>query len=845
MPDFERLPKTIKPVHYKLDLIPNLQDFSIKGSETIDLKVVEATSTINLNCLDIKITSATLNQQKLDLEKCLTYDETNEACSFKLDSELPVGDASLSLEFDAVLNDKLKGSYRSTYKNGAGEEKFCGVTQFESTDARRCFPSWDEPAVKAEFTCSLTIDKNLMCLSNMPETGAENKENDTVKHQYDKSPIMSTYLLAFFVGEADHVTGQTKHGVEVRVFTPLGKKSHGEFALHMGIKCLEYYEDYFNVKYPLPKCDQIGLDDFSAGAMENWGLVTYRSNCLLIDPENSSTATKERVAIVVAHELAHQWFGNLVTMEWWTHLWLNEGFASFMEYLATDAVYPNYNIFDTFVKNDFSMGMSLDALDSSHPTEVDEIFDHISYCKGSSVIRMLHSWIGDKNFRTGMSLYLNRHKYTNALTEDLWAALEEASEMPVGKVMSTWTSQMNFPLVKVEKVSEKKIKISQKKFSANGPGQKTEHDSLWHIPIQICSSNKPQETVKTVVLDSQEMEIEFEEKADWYKLNVGAVGFYRVEYDDELRNALKVDSMMVRDRLQLQSDTFALCKAGYIPMTNYLDTVALYKHETNYAVLSDVLANLSEIGKVCWNLDEATRASFSKWRIEFLQNAKNHCGFEKKEFEDHSTSLLRSSVVSTLGGLGDCETVKWCESAFEKHVSGEKLIQGDLRNAVFGTIAAHAKNVETIDSLIGLWEKNSDSVEEQQNIERAIGLTKNKETIDAVMKWCAEKVRTCNKPYTYVYVCAGSLLGCETFWNLMKSDIEAIKTEFTGFARQAIIARTVKYFGTQDKHDEIKKFFEANKIVGAERAIPQMLENIQNKATILERDGDNIKNYFK
>ena len=302
---------------------------------------------------------------------------------------------------------------------------------------------------------------------------------------------------------------------------------------------------------------------------------------------------------------------------------------------------------------------------------------------------------------------------------------------------------------------------------------------------------------------------------------------------------------MVRDRLQLQSDTFALCKAGYIPMTNYLDTVALYKHETNYAVLSDVLANLSEIGKVCWNLDEATRASFSKWRIEFLQNAKNHCGFDKKEFEDHSTSLLRSSVVGTLGGLGDSETLKWCESAFEKHVSGEKLIPGDLRNPVFGTIAAHAKNVETIETLISLWEKNSDSVEEQQNIERAIGLTKNKETIDVVMKWCAEKVRTCNKPYTYVYVCAGSLLGCETFWNLVKSDIEAIKTEFTGFARQAIIARTIKYFGTQDKHDEIKKFFEANPMVGAERAIPQMLENIQNKATILERDGDNIKNYFK
>jgi len=551
--------------------------------------------------------------------------------------------------------------------------------------------------------------------------------------------------------------------------------------------------------------------------------VTYRSNCLLIDP-----------------------------MEWWTHLWLNEGFASFMEYLATDAVHPSYAIFDTFVKNDFSMGMSLDALDSSHPievpvnhpSEVDEIFDHISYCKGSSVIRMLHSWIGDANFRSGMALYLNRHKYTNALTEDLWAALEESSGMPVGKVMSTWTSQMGFPLVRVEKLSDTKIKISQKKFSANGPASVKEAQ-LWHIPIQICSSNKPQETVKTVVLDCADMEVEMEEKADWFKLNVGAVGFYRVEYDDSLRAALKVDSMMVRDRLQLQSDTFALAKAGYIPMTNYLDTVALYKNETNYAVLSDVMANLSEIGKVCWNLPAETRENYKKWRIEFLQNAKKHCGFEKKEFEDHSTALLRSSIVGTLGGLGDEETLKWCEEAFKNHCSGEKMIEGDLRNPVFGAIASHAKDVAVIESLIKLWEDNSESIEEQQHIERSIGLTQSRETVDAVMKWVGGKVRTCNKPYTYVFVCAGSMLGLETFWDYMKNNIEAVKTEFTGFSRQAIISRTLKYFGTQEKHDEIKKFFEANPIVGAERAIPQMLENIQNKADILERDGDSIKNYFK
>lgn len=275
--------------------------------------------------------------------------------------------------------------------------------------------------------------------------------------KFDKTPIMSTYLVAVVVGEYDFVEGKSSDGVLVRVYTPKGKKEQGQFALEVATKVLPYYNKYFNIAYPLPKMDLIAIADFSAGAMENWGLVTYRETCLLVDPQNTSTVRKQWIALIVGHELAHQWFGNLVTMEWWTHLWLNEGYASFVEFLCVAHLFPEYDIWTQFVTDTYIKALELDALKNSHPievpvghpSEIDEIFDDISYNKGASVIRMLHSYIGDEDFRKGMSLYLNRHSYSNALTEDLWAALEEASSKPVGDVMSTWTKQQGFPVLKV------------------------------------------------------------------------------------------------------------------------------------------------------------------------------------------------------------------------------------------------------------------------------------------------------------------------------------------------------------------------------------------------------------
>ncbi|KAG8229240.1 hypothetical protein J437_LFUL007926, partial [Ladona fulva] len=503
---FERLPKSVVPRHYELLLQPNLKTFVFQGRETVNLQVNENTDKIILNSLDLEIRNVEFacGDGRVLKPANVALSADDETLTLTFPEVLPTGDGKLSISFTGELNDKMKGFYRSKYTSPSGEECYAGVTQFEATDARRCFPCWDEPALKATFDISLRVPKMKVALSNMPvkserdlsvdeanelvdgaKGGGGESENDPLREiHFLRTPVMSTYLVAVVVGEFDKVEATSRDGVLVRVYTPVGKAEQGQFALDVAAKVLPYYKDYFQIAYPLPKIDLIAIADFSAGAMENWGLVTYRETCLLVDPENTSAVRKQWIALVVGHELAHQWFGNLVTMEWWTHLWLNEGYASFVEFLCVEHLFPEFDIWTQFVTDTYIRALELDCLKNSHPievpvghpSEIDEIFDDISYNKGASVIRMLHRYIGDEDFRRGMNTYLTRHQYGNTFTEDLWAALEEASNKPVGAVMSTWTKQMGFPTVKVveqkqEGDNQRRLKVMQHKFCADGSTQ--------------------------------------------------------------------------------------------------------------------------------------------------------------------------------------------------------------------------------------------------------------------------------------------------------------------------------------------------------------------------------------
>ena len=371
------------------------------------------------------------------------------------DEALPTGDGVLWISFSGVLNDHLVGFYRGTYVDG-GVKKNMAATQFEPADARMCFPCWDEPALKATFKVTVEVPSELTALSNMP--AIQETVNGHLKTVYfEESSTMSTYLVAVVVGLFDHIEDTTADGIKVRAYCPVGKADQGKFALDVAVKTLDMFTGYFSMPYPLPKMDMVAVPDFSGGAMENYGLIIFREIELLYDEMHSGAYRKQRLTIVVSHEVAHQWFGNLVTMEWWTHLWLNEGFATWISNLATDWLFPEWKIWTQFVQ-ETTGGLRLDALEQSHPIEVEvhharsvlEIFDAISYEKGSSVIRMLQSYLGDDVFQRSMSTYMKRYAGKNAKTDDLWSVLSEESGIQVNSMMDTWTKQKGYPLISVK-----------------------------------------------------------------------------------------------------------------------------------------------------------------------------------------------------------------------------------------------------------------------------------------------------------------------------------------------------------------------------------------------------------
>jgi puromycin-sensitive aminopeptidase len=470
---FQRLPINVLPVNYDVKLTPDLSKFSFDGSVNIDVHVQASTKSIVVNAAELEILNCKFSVQGgSDVPAKVTLQEEQETATFEFDNELPVGKGNLEIAYKGTLNDKMKGFYRTRYTTPWGEERFAAATQFEATDARRALPCWDEPEHKATFDVTLVVPYDRVALSNMNAIKDDRISQTLRQVTFARSPKMSTYLLAFVVGEFDYVEDRDSNGVLIRVYTPQGKSEQGKFALEVAKKTLPFYHKYFNVDYPLPKMDLITIPDFAAGAMENWGLVTYRERYLLVDPSNTSIASKQLVALVVGHELAHQWFGNLVTMKWWTHLWLNEGFATFVEYLCVDhCLGEKFDIWTQFNSQTYSPALKNDALANSHPievevghpNEVEEIFDMISYSKGASIIRMLHDWIGDENFRKGMNQYLTKFQYSNAETGDLWASLGMASGQPVADIMGTWTEKMGYPVLTV---SRKQVSQSDSMLSA-------------------------------------------------------------------------------------------------------------------------------------------------------------------------------------------------------------------------------------------------------------------------------------------------------------------------------------------------------------------------------------------
>lgn len=845
-----RLSKDIVPVRYRLFLKPDLETFVFTGEETISLQLKKSTDTITLHSVDLKIKNVVWKSGKASLKGKIAYDKKSETAIFTFPKMIPAESGELSLKFSGILQENLRGFYRSKYMVD-GHEYYMATTQFESTDARRAFPSFDEPSMKAIFDVSLMIPPLTTAISNTLETEVIEHEGGYKVVNFAPTPKMSTYLLAFIIGQFEFIEGKTKRGVVVRIFVTPGKKSQAIFALETAIKTLDFYEQYFDIDYPLPVLDLIAVPDFAAGAMENWGAVTYRETAILVDDVHSSAANKQWVALVIAHELAHMWFGDLVTMEWWTHLWLNEGFASYIEYLAVDKLFPEWDIWTQFVQLDHAGALSLDGLktthaievDVHHPSEISEIFDAVSYSKGASVIRMLSTYLGEKDFRDGLRQYLKKHAYGNASTVDLWSAFEKVSGKPVKSMMQNWTRKPGYPFIRVNEKSNLLQLTQQRYFSSSVVARREKDTTTWAIPLPATIGGKQN---KLYYMDRKSLTIPKPEKNEWIKLNTGETSLIRIDYPGSylarLHDPIARKKLSVVDRFGVIRDAFDLSQTGYLPTSEALALVAHYGNEDNYVVWSEIASQLGTIKNLL--SDKPYFDQFTSFGETLFTPLALKMGWEKKKGEPHTHILLRSMALSQAGLYGSSEVIKKAQDLFAKVQKGTVTIDADIRGVVYN-LTGRSGGEKEYKLLEEMYLKET-LQEEKERLSKALCFFQDKKLLKKALEFSfSQQVRLQDSFIMVNYVWANPQ-GKELTWEFVKKHWDDILKKYG--AGGHLLPRFIKpasLFSTKEKAAEVRSFFKTHKAPGAQRTVEQVIEKIYANHEWLSRDEKGIKQFLQ
>lgn len=854
------LPETARPSKYRIKLQPDLKNFTFDGEQSVDLLILEATSTIVLNSIDLEISNTTLHANGTTLtSKSVTIDKDAETATLDFGETIQPGDARLEMVFTGELNDKLMGFYRSEYTSQDGETRYLATTQFEPTDARRAFPCWDEPAKKATFEVTLVFSDEYQAVSNTPVVEEAVPGPGLKSVRFAETPIMSTYLLVFIVGNLTSIEERAAGGTTVGVWTTPGKEDQASFALDTSVKLLSYFNEYFGIPYPLPKLDHIAIPDFAAGAMENWGAVTYRETALLVDPDNSSAGTRQRVAEVIAHEMAHMWFGDLVTMEWWDDLWLNESFASWMGNKAVDWLFPEWEMWTQFVNMDTNRALSLDGLKNSHPieqavknpAEVSQLFDAISYSKGASVIRMLENFLGEESFRKGLNRYLSSHMYDNARTEDLWSALETESGRPVTAIMDSWVKQMGYPVLQVESDrtgGQTTLSVTQERFvydrflGDGGPDSDSDNE-VWRVPV---SASRGSEESAVTVMDGRQIQIDVPGSGDgWVKLNPLQTGFFRVNYSTEdwqrLVPAIESLELHATDRLGVQNDAYALSRAGLLPVTQFLSLAQAYKNEGDASVWSDLASNLRDIEQLI--SDEAIHPAYQGFAREIFGPAARKIGWEPKSGEGHLDALLRSTVLSQAGSYHDPDVTAQASERFQKYLQDRETLAPDLRGVVFA-LAAQSGGKDVYDQIWGL-EGETDLAEEKIRLLMSLTRFQRPELLNSTLAdSLSAKVRS-QDSITLVAGVAANPKGRDLAWEFVKDNWAEFDRRYGGggFGLMRLVS-ICSHFNSQEKADEVDSFFAEHPAPAAERTIRQALERVRLNIKWLEQNRQELTDWF-
>ena len=823
----EILPTNVIPKHYDLVLECDFDKFTFEGTVIIDLDVAQDSAEISLNTFELDIHSTTIyGPSSLIIENSsLSYNEDAQTTTIKLGKTFSKGQKmQLKQTFTGQLNDQMAGFYRASTEDKEGKQKFLAVTQFEPTDARRAFPCFDEPALKAEYTVTLIADKHMTCLSNMDvasETEVDSKVTGGKRKavKFNKSPVMSSYLLAFIIGELKSISTD-KFRLPIKVWmTPEQNVEDGRFPLEVAAKTLAFYEKAFDSDYPLPKMDMVAVPDFSAGAMENWGLITYRVVDLLFDQKTAGAATKERIAEIVQHELAHQWFGNLVTMDFWDGLWLNEGFATWMSWYSCNEFYPDWKVWETFTIDTLQGALGLDSLRSSHPIEVpvhraediNQIFDNISYAKGSAVLRMISKYLGEDVFIDGIRRYIRKHAWGNTQTGDLWAALSEASGKDVLTLMDIWTKHVGFPVLTVEEDEAKKtITLRQNRFLRTADVKPEEDITLYPVILGL----KTKEGVnKDLMLNTRSATFTLADLS-FYKLNADHCSLFRTSYPtsrlEKLGQAAKQGLLTVEDRAGMIADAGSLAAAGYQRTSGILNLLKSFDTETAYIVWNEILTRINSARSTWIFEDEDTKAALKRFQLQLCSAKAHELGWDFSDTEDHNLSQFKSLMFGSAGMAGDEKIINAASQMFKRFQDGDlEAVHPNLKPAVFALALVHGGEKE-YNTILARYH-SAPTGEERNTCLRVLGRAKSPDLIERTLGLALSGEVKMQDIYMPIAGLRAHREGIEKRWEWMCSVWDELVKRLppSGTMLSSVVSMCAGGFTRIEQMERVEQFFKA------------------------------------
>jgi aminopeptidase N len=793
----------ITPLNYKIRLEPDLNNFIFTGTVEISLEVQNPVEELLLNVLDIAIWNCNV-RQKDNLVACpFLVDTKKEELRIFL-PEAMTGDIKVQINYQGQINDKMAGFYRSKYVIG-GETKYIAVTQFEESDARRAFPCLDRPAEKATFDIEIDVDNHLAAISNGAIQAQRRLENGKKRVIFEQTPRMSTYLVFFGVGEFE--SRRDREDPRIRVAALPGMAKYARFGLEFGAKALKYSESYYGIPYPLSKLDLLAIPDFAFGAMENWGAITFRENLLLHYPEITSKSGEERICEVIAHEIAHQWFGNLVTPSDWKYLWLNESFATYFGFGVVDHYCPQWDTWEQFLQGQTGTAMARDALHETFAIEIpggEHVVINsgtapIIYNKGGSILRQIQGYIGDDNFRNGLQQYLKTHAYECAASHHLWEAFENVSRLPIRSMMQSWIEQPGFPVISVRREGNA-LKLTQKRFTY----LPHVYDQRWVVPVSVrfFSENGDSQRLDALMEDSEKT-IEIPDDTVVYKINDRQTGFYRVRYDDpenikQLGKSIRNHTLPPEDRWGLQNDLFALVKSTDLSVHAYLQFLSFYQNEDAYLPLTSIAANLFQAYLI---LKQTLKDKISALAASWFETILNKIGYAPVAAEKHTTSILRDQLIWDAALYGSSAALDFAGDQFTALMDG-KPVHPDIMKSVMqvGALSGSGAVFEWFDQRF----QTSSIEHERLNILMALGCFKDRNLIKRSQQYVLETVPARNK-FIPVVVMASNPYAMPLMWDWYVSNLQRIE-QFHPMLYERVIAAIVPAAAIESA-DEVIAFF--------------------------------------